>query len=93
MCIIDHYPLYLLGYQRTEISGGLNISEKLGRDSDSRCLNPDFLILYLAALPLCYFTPHHIYILPLIYIVGGIIVLTSNSLARGNVIPSLNGSI
>ena len=32
MCIIDHYPL---GNQRTEISGGLNISEKLGRDS--RC--------------------------------------------------------
>ena len=30
MCIIDHYPL---GNQRTEISGGLNISEKLGRDS------------------------------------------------------------
>ena len=29
MCIIDHYPL---GNQRTEISGGLNISEKLGRD-------------------------------------------------------------
>ena len=55
MCIIDHYPL---GNQRTEIeiSGGLNISEKLGRDS--RCLNPDFLILHLAALPLCYFTPH-----------------------------------
>ena len=26
MCIIDHYPL---GNQRTEISGGLNISEKL----------------------------------------------------------------
>ena len=33
MCIIDHYPL---GNQRTEISGELNISEKLGRDS--RCL-------------------------------------------------------
>ena len=27
MYIIDHYPL---GNQRTEISGGLNISEKLG---------------------------------------------------------------
>ena len=26
MCIIDNYPL---GNQRTEISGGLNISEKL----------------------------------------------------------------
>ena len=35
MCIIDHYPL---GNQGTEISGGLNISEELGRDS--RCLNP-----------------------------------------------------
>ena len=53
VCIIDHYPL---GNQRTEISGELNISEKLGRDS--RCLNPDFLILHLAALPLCYCTPH-----------------------------------
>ena len=53
MCIIDHYPL---GNQRTEISGELNISEKLGRDS--RCLNPDFLILHLAALPLYYCTPH-----------------------------------
>ena len=53
MCIIDHYTL---GNQRTEISGGLNISEKLG--GDSRCLNPDFLILHLAALPLCYCTPH-----------------------------------
>ena len=31
----------------------LNISEKLGRD-----LNPEFLILHLAALPLCYCTPH-----------------------------------
>ena len=30
MCIIDHYPL---GNQRTETSGGLNISEKLGWDS------------------------------------------------------------
>ena len=30
MCIIDHYPL---GNQRTEISGELNISEKLGRDN------------------------------------------------------------
>ena len=29
----DHYPL---GNQRTEISGVLNINEKLGRDS--RCL-------------------------------------------------------
>ena len=28
VCIIDHYPL---GNQRTEISGALNISEKLGR--------------------------------------------------------------
>ena len=27
VCIIDHYPL---GNQRTEISGGLNINEKLG---------------------------------------------------------------
>ena len=51
MCIIDHYPL---GNQKTEISGGLKISDKLGRDS--RCLNPDFLILPLAALPLCYCT-------------------------------------
>ena len=40
--MIDHYPL---GNQRTEISRGLNISDKLGRDS--RCLNPDFLIIYL----------------------------------------------
>ena len=33
VCIIDHYPL---GNQRTlEVSGVLNISEKLGRDS--RC--------------------------------------------------------
>ena len=29
MCIINHYPL---GNQRNEISGGLNISEKLVRD-------------------------------------------------------------
>ena len=49
MCIIDHYPL---GNQRTEISGGLNISEKLGRDS--RCLNSAFLIMgRMHKLPNC----------------------------------------
>ena len=54
VCIIDHH--YPLGNQRTEISGGLNMSEKLGRDS--WCLNQDFLILHLATLPLCYCTPN-----------------------------------
>ena len=53
MCIKDHYPL---GNQRPEISGVLNISEKLGRDS--WCLIPDLLILHLAilhlAIMLCY---------------------------------------
>ena len=65
MCIIDHYPL---GNQRTAISGGLNISEKLGRDMDSRCLNPDFLILHLATLPL---SPY-ILIKPYYSIYGGL---------------------
>ena len=41
MCIIDHYPL---GNQRTEISGGLNISEKLG--SDINILYIDFFSNY-----------------------------------------------
>ena len=42
VCIIDHYPL---GNQRTEISGGLNISEHLGRGSG---------LSDIAALPFCY---------------------------------------
>ena len=37
MCIIDHYPL---GNQRTEISGGLNISEKLGSWEGQPVLEP-----------------------------------------------------
>ena len=44
----DHYPL---GTQRTEISGGLNISEKLGRDS--RCLNLDYSTLQYYEGMLC----------------------------------------
>ena len=48
VCITDHYPL---GNQRNEISRGLNISEKLGRDS--RCLNPRLSDIASSHAPLC----------------------------------------
>ena len=53
VCIIDHYPLR---NQRIEYREDSILVKNLGvYQYVSRCLNPDFLILHLAALPLCYF--------------------------------------